>query len=68
MHYQELLTTGEASERLGVSRQTVRRMVDNGFMRPEAMVKVTQHGSYVFTPAEVERVAALRSKKAEAAK
>lgn len=56
MHHLELLTTGEAAKRIGVSRGTVRRMVDCGLMYPEAMVNVARHGSYVFTPEEVERV------------
>lgn len=56
MHQIELLTTGEAAQRIGVSRGTVRRMVDSGLMYPEALVNVARHGSYVFTPDEIERV------------
>ena len=56
MHSIQLLTSGEAADRLGVHRNTVTRLVDRGLMYPAAMVNVARNGSYVFAPEEVERV------------
>lgn len=56
MHYMELLTSGEAANRLGVHRNTVSRLVDRGLMYPAALVNTARNGSYLFAPAEVERV------------
>jgi transposase len=56
MSTRELLTTSQAAKRLGVGRTTVVNLVNRGMLYPEALVSVTRHGSYVFTPDEVERV------------
>lgn len=56
MHYLELLTSGEAADRLDVHRNTVARLVDKGLMYPAAVVNTARNGSYLFAPEEVERV------------
>ena len=64
----ELLTTSQVADRLGLGRTTIVNMVNRNEIKPTARVELTRFGAYLFDPAEVERVAALRSKKAEAAK
>lgn len=56
MHHIELLTSGEAAERLDVHRNTVSRLVDRGLMYPAALVNMARNGTYLFAPEEVERV------------
>lgn len=68
MTTRELLTTTEAAKVLGLSRQMVIRLVEQGRLTPDARVHVTRFGAFLFTPSEVERLRVLRAKKAEAAK
>lgn len=68
MTTRELLTTTEAAKVLDLSRQMVIRLVEQGRLTPEARIHVTRFGAFLFTPTEVERVRALRAKKAETAK
>ena len=64
----ELLTSSQAAEVLHVGRNTITNMVARGEIAAAAFVRVTRNGAYLFDPAEVERVAALRAKKTETAK
>lgn len=57
MSMSELLTTSQAAEVIGVSRGTVHRMIEAGEISPTARIAVAKSGSFVFTPAEVARVA-----------
>ena len=68
MTTRELLTTTEGAKVLDLSRQMVIRLVEQGRLTPEARIHVTRFGAFLFTPTEVERVRALRAKKAETAK
>lgn len=58
----ELMATSSAAMRLGVSRQAVIDMMKRGEIAPTMKLPVAT-GTYLFEPAEVERVAALRSQK-----
>lgn len=64
----ELLTTSQVAERLGLGRTTIVNMVNRNEIEPTARVELTRFGAYLFDPAEVERVAALRAEKTETAK
>lgn len=57
-----LVATSEVAAALGVSRQTVHRLVERGELTPVARVAVTRHGSFVFDPADVEALAEARAK------
>ena len=61
MSINELLSTRQVSERLGVTRQAVARMVAAGEIVPEARITVSRHGSFLFSVAEVERAAHSRA-------
>lgn len=63
----ELLATSAAAAAIGITRQGVIDMMKRGEITPEMKLPVV-NGTYLFAPAEVERVVALRAKKAEAAK
>lgn len=62
-----LVPTSGVADRLGLSRQGVMDMMKRGEITPEMKLPVV-NGTYLFSPAEVERVIAVRAKKAEAAK
>ena len=62
------MTTREVAERLGLHPRTISRIVQNGEIVPAARLDISARGSFLFDPAEVERVAVLRAKKAEDAK
>ena len=62
------MTTREAADRLGLHPRSISRLVESGAIVPAARLDLGPRGSFVFDPAEVERVAGLRAKKAEAAK
>lgn len=68
MTTRELFTTTEAAKVLGLSRQMVIRLVEQGRLTPDARIHVTRFGAFLFTPSEVERLRVLRAKKAEAKK
>lgn len=61
MSINELLTTSQVVDRLGVTRQAVARMVAAGDLVPEARISVSRHGSFVFSVAEVDRAAHSRA-------
>lgn len=62
-----LVPTSAVADRLNMSRQNVFSLMEKGEI--EAVGKIdTVNGTYLFDPAEVERVADLRAKKSEAAK
>lgn len=63
----ELVPTSKVADRLGVTRQGVLDMVARGAIKPTTKLAVV-NGTYLFDPAEVERVVALRAKKTEAPK
>ena len=63
----ELMATSAAATRLGVTRQGVIDMMKRGEITPKMKLPVV-NGTYLFEPAEVERVAALRARKAESTK
>lgn len=63
----ELLATSAVADALGLTRQGVIDMMKRGEITPEMKLPVV-NGTYLFSPAEVERVIAVRAKKAEAAK
>lgn len=62
------LTTREVAARLEIHPRTVSRLVERNELEPSARLDLGRRGVFMFDPAEVERVAALRAKKAEAAK
>lgn len=61
------MATSAAATRLGVTRQGVIDMMKRGEITPKMKLPVV-NGTYLFEPAEVERVAALRARKAESTK
>ena len=61
------MATSAAATRLGVTRQGVIDMMKRGEITPTMKLPVV-NGTYLFEPAEVERVAALRARKAESTK
>lgn len=50
--HEQLLTTSQACERLGVSRQRVSQLVASGQITPAMRLPA---GDMLFTPAEIER-------------
>lgn len=64
----QYLTTKEVAARLEIHPRTVARLVKRNEIEPAARLDISHYGSFMFDPAEVERVAALRAKKSEAAK
>lgn len=62
------LTTREVAARLEIHPRTVARLVERNELEPAARLDLGRRGVFMFDPAEVERVAALRAKKSEAAK
>ena len=61
------MATSAAATRLGVTRQGVIDMMKRGEITPKMKLPVV-NGTYLFEPAEVERVAALRARKTESTK
>lgn len=62
-----LVPTSAVATRLKMSRQNVFSLMEKGEIA--AVTKIdTVNGTYLFDPAEVERVAALRARKAESTK
>ena len=61
------MATSAAATRLGVTRQGVIAMMKRGEIPPKMKLPVV-NGTYLFEPAEVERVAALRARKTESTK
>lgn len=61
MTTQTLVSTREAAEVIGVHPRTILRMVDRGVMYPFAHIERGRRGTFVFDPAEVERVRDLRA-------
>lgn len=59
------MTTREAADRLGLHPRSISRLVESGTIVPAARLDLGPRGSFVFDPAEVDRVAGLRAKKAE---
>lgn len=66
MEQDEPITSAEAAPLFGVSQRTVLRMADSGEL---AYIRKLPgpNGDYLFSRAEVERAAAARAAKAEAA-
>lgn len=52
----DLVSTRKAAEELGVHPRTVTRLVDRGRMYPAASIDRGRRATYVFEPAEVDRV------------
>ena len=63
----ELMATSAVATRLGVSRNQIIYMMKQGEITPKMKLPVV-NGTYLFEPAEVERVAALRARKTESTK
>lgn len=63
----KFIPTSAVADRFGMTRQGVLDMIERGAIHPSAKLDVV-NGTYLFAPAEVERVAALRAKKTETAK
>lgn len=63
----KLVPTSAVADRLGVTRQAVLDMMNRGAITPETKLAVV-NGTYLFAPAEIERVEALRAQSSEAAK
>ena len=63
----ELMATSAVATRLGVSRNQIIYMMKQGEITAKMKLPVV-NGTYLFEPAEVERVAALRAGKAESTK
>lgn len=68
MRHIEHITTREAAARLGIHPRTVARLVERNELTPAARLNLGHYGSFVFDPAEVERVRDLRAKRQEIAK
>lgn len=64
MNNAELLPSKEAAEELGISRSTLNRWVEQHVITPSAKAPGLR-GAFLFAPAEVKRVKALRSSDAD---
>lgn len=67
MTHSELMATSAVATRLGVSRSHIIHLMKEGKITPKMKLPVV-NGTYLFDPAEVDRVAALRARKAESTK
>lgn len=63
----ELMPTSAVATRLGVTSNTIIYLMKQGEITPMMKLPVV-NGTYLFEPAEVERVAALRARKAASTK
>lgn len=68
MLHTEQITTRDAADVLGIHPRTVARLVERNELTPAARLDIGRAGTFLFDPAEVERVRDLRATTTETAK